>query len=77
MSNGTKVIKRNGDNEGLNLDKIHIMVEHACKGLAGVSESQVEMNAGLQFFDGIETKDIQRRPGSGLLEFEWLHQDLR
>ena len=42
-----------------NLDKIHIMVEHACRGLAGVSESQVEMNANLQFFDGIETSDIQ------------------
>jgi ribonucleoside-diphosphate reductase alpha chain len=35
------------------------MVEHACKGLAGVSESQVEMNAGLQLFDGIKTADIQ------------------
>ena len=35
------------------------MVEHACNGLAGVSESQVEMNAGLQFFDGIKTADIQ------------------
>ena len=52
MSNGIKVVKRNGETEKLNLDKIHVMVEHACKGLAGVSESQVEMNAGLQFFDG-------------------------
>ena len=49
MSNGIKVVKRNGETEKLNLDKIHVMVEHACKGLAGVSESQVEMNAGLQF----------------------------
>ena len=43
----------------LNLDKIHAMAEHACRGLAGVSESQVEMNANLQFFDGIKTSDIQ------------------
>jgi len=53
------VIKREGERTPLNLDKIHVMVEHACNGLAGVSESQVEMNANLQFFDGIKTSDIQ------------------
>ena len=53
------VIKRDGERTPLNLDKIHTMVEHACNGLAGVSESQVEMNANLQFFDGIKTSDIQ------------------
>ncbi|AOV61006.1 ribonucleotide reductase of class Ia (aerobic) alpha subunit [Synechococcus phage S-CAM22] len=53
------VVKRDGQKVLLNLDKIHVMVEHACNGLAGVSESQVEMNAGLQFFDGIKTADIQ------------------
>jgi len=53
------VVKRDGVSEPLNLDKIHVMVEHACNGLAGVSESQVEMNANLQFFDGIKTSDIQ------------------
>ena len=73
MSNGTKVLKRNGKSESLNLDKIHVMVEHACKGLAGVSESQVEMNAGLQLFDGIETKDIQEilvRSANDLISLE-------
>ena len=67
------VVKRNGDKELLNLDKIHIMVEHACRGLAGVSESQVEMNANLQFFDGIETKDIQEiliRSANDLISLE-------
>jgi ribonucleoside-diphosphate reductase alpha chain len=62
MEKGMKevhVIKRDGESEILNLDKIHVMVEHACNGLAGVSESQVEMNANLQFFDGIKTSDIQ------------------
>ena len=53
------VIKRDGERTPLNLDKVHVMVEHACKGLAGVSESQVEMNSNLQFFDGIKTSDIQ------------------
>ena len=53
------VVKRNGMVEDLHLSKIHDMVEHACRGLAGVSESAVEMNANLQVFDGIKTSDIQ------------------
>ncbi len=44
MSNGTSVVKRNGVVEPLNLEKMHKMVRYACEGLAGVSESQVEMN---------------------------------
>ena len=35
------------------------MVMKACKDITGVSESSVEMNSGLQFYDGITTKDIQ------------------
>jgi ribonucleoside-diphosphate reductase alpha chain len=67
------VVKRNGVVEDLTLDKIHKMVEHACRGLSGVSESQVEMNANLQFFDGIETKDIQEiliRSANDLISLE-------
>ena len=59
MSNGISVLKRTGDTEPLNLEKVHRMVEDACRGLAGVSASAVEMNSGLQFYDGIETNDIQ------------------
>jgi ribonucleoside-diphosphate reductase alpha chain len=59
MSNGTKVIKRNGKIESLDLDKMHLMVEEACKGLTGVSASQVEMTSGIQFYDGISTSEIQ------------------
>ena len=55
-----KVVKNNGDKEGINLEKIHKMVHKACDGIAGVSESLVEMNSGLQFYDGITTKDIQK-----------------
>ena len=38
-----------------------------------MSASQVEMNSGLQFFDGIETKDIQEilvRSASDLISLE-------
>ena len=59
MTNGTKVKKRNGDLESLNLDKIHAMVDCACDGLAGVSPSQVEIQSGIQFYDGITTNEIQ------------------
>jgi len=73
MTKEIHVIKRDGEKESLDLDKIHIMVEHACKGLAGVSESQVEMNANLQFFDGIKTSDIQEilvRSANDLISLE-------
>jgi ribonucleoside-diphosphate reductase alpha chain len=59
MSNGTMIVKRNGNKEHLNIDKIHFVVEEACKGLAGVSSSQIEMNANLQFYDGMSTAEIQ------------------
>ena len=50
MSNGISVKKRNGRGiEPLDLDKIHVMVEEATKGLAGVSASQVEIQSGIQF----------------------------
>ncbi len=73
MSNGIKVKKRDGSSEPLNLDKIHRMVDEACAGLAGVSASQVEMNSGIQFFDGITTEEIQEiliRSASDLISLE-------
>jgi ribonucleoside-diphosphate reductase alpha chain len=60
MSNGTTVKKRNGrGTEPLDLEKMHKMVEEACKGVAGVSASQVEIQSGIQFYDGITTAEIQ------------------
>ena len=76
MTNGSdiKVRKRNGALTPLNLDKVHMIVEEACEGLGGgVSASQIEMSSGLQFFDGIETKDIQEiliRSASDLISLE-------
>jgi ribonucleoside-diphosphate reductase alpha chain len=68
------VKKRNGrGTEPLDLNKIHVMVEEACKGLAGVSSSQVEMNAELSFYDGITTADIQEtliRSASDLISLD-------
>ena len=73
MSNGLKVTKRNGSVEKLDLDKMHKMVDEACKGLAGVSASQVEMTSGIQFYDGITTDEIQEiliKSASDLIDLE-------
>ena len=67
------VQKRDSSVEPLNLDKVHKMVEEACNGLSGVSASQVEMNSGLQFEDGITTEQIQEiliRSASDLITLE-------
>ena len=55
------VVKRNGRGKvPLDIEKIHEMVEYACEDITGVSASEVEMNSGLQFHDGISTQDIQQ-----------------
>ena len=55
------VKKRNGRGlEKLDIEKIHAMVEYACEDITGVSSSQVEMNSGLQFYDGISKEEIQQ-----------------
>jgi ribonucleoside-diphosphate reductase alpha chain len=69
----TKVVKRNGSVESLDLNKLHLMVEEACKDLAGVSASQVEMQSGIQFYDGISTVDVQEiliKSASDLISLE-------
>ena len=73
MSNGTNVIKRNGSEEPLDLNKLHLMVEEACKDLSGVSASQVEMTSGIQFYNGISTGEVQEiliKSASDLIDLE-------
>ena len=55
------VKKRNGrGEEKLDIDKIHSMVEYAVEDIKGVSASQIEMNSGLQFYEGMSTDEIQQ-----------------
>ena len=74
MADNISVKKRNGrGNEPLNIDKIHDMMEYACEDISGVSASQVEMNSGLQFYDGITTDEIQQiliKSASDLISLE-------
>ena len=73
MTGEINVIKRSGKSEPLDINKLHVMVEAACEGLAGVSVSQVEMSSQIQFFDGITTEQIQQilvNSASNLIDLE-------
>ncbi|NCW15828.1 MAG: ribonucleotide-diphosphate reductase subunit alpha, partial [Rhodobacteraceae bacterium] len=73
MSNTIMITKRDGTQEPLDLEKMHKVTYEAEKGLAGVSASQIEMNANLQFYDGMTTEEIQEiliRSASDLISLE-------
>ena len=53
------VIKRNGRTEPLDITKIQKYTSASVKGLDGVSQSELEVDAQIQFRDGITTKEIQ------------------
>jgi ribonucleoside-diphosphate reductase alpha chain len=54
------VIKRNGEKELLDYDKINNVLLWACENINNVSASDVAMNARLQISDGIDTKSIHQ-----------------
>ncbi len=55
-----RVIKRNGRVEPLDISKIQKYTKAACDGLDGVSQSELEVDAKIQFRDGISTEEIQQ-----------------
>ncbi|NDJ27136.1 ribonucleoside-diphosphate reductase subunit alpha [Campylobacter sp. MIT 12-8780] len=55
-----KVIKRNGRTEELDISKIKKCTGDAVKGLDGVNVSELELDAKIQFRDGISTDEIQK-----------------
>ena len=68
-----QIKKRDGRLEPLDIDKIHFVVEEACEGLSGVSSSQIEINANIQFYDGMTTKEVQQilvRSANDLISLE-------
>lgn len=54
------VIKRNGRTEPLDITKIQKYTSAAVEGLANVSQSELEVDAQIQFRDGITSKEIQQ-----------------
>ncbi|MDD2905760.1 MAG: ribonucleoside-diphosphate reductase subunit alpha [Sulfurimonas sp.] len=54
------VIKRNGRTEQLDISKIQKYTSAAVKDLSNVSQSELEVDAQIQFRDGITSKEIQQ-----------------
>ncbi len=60
MYPGITVIKRDGRREHLDISKIRKYTMASCEGLEGVDYSELELDAKLQFRDGITTEEIQQ-----------------
>ena len=54
-----QVTKRDGTKEPLNVEKLHKVVFHACEGITGVSPSEIEIQSQIQFYNGMQTSEIQ------------------
>jgi len=60
MNSGLRVVKRNGRVENLDISKIQKYTSAATEGLENVSQSELEVDAHIQFRDLITTKEIQK-----------------
>ena len=54
-----QIVKRTGEKEALDLDKLHKVVFYSCEDVTGVSPSQVELTSHISFYDGMTTSEIQ------------------
>ena len=54
------IVKRNGRREPLDITKIQKYTCAAVKGLVNVSQSELEVDAQIQFRDGINSNEIQQ-----------------
>ncbi|MEA3522409.1 MAG: ribonucleoside-diphosphate reductase subunit alpha [Campylobacterota bacterium] len=54
------IVKRNGRSEPLDISKIQKYTSAAVKGLSNVSQSELEVDAQIQFRDGIHSDEIQK-----------------
>lgn len=59
MTLNIRVKKRSGELEPCDFSKINKVVEHACKGIEGVSVSEIIRNARIHLVDGTTTERIQ------------------
>jgi ribonucleoside-diphosphate reductase alpha chain len=56
---GIHIVKRNGDKEQLDLEKMHKVVFEACNNINNVSASEVELKSHIQFYSGMTSSEIQ------------------
>jgi len=54
-----QVTKRDGRKEALDIEKLHKVVFYACNDITGVSPSEVEIKSQIQFYNGMDTNEIQ------------------
>jgi ribonucleoside-diphosphate reductase alpha chain len=54
-----QVVKRDGQKQELDIEKLHKVVFYATEDISGVSPSEVEIKSQIQFFNGMSTKEIQ------------------
>lgn len=55
---GLYVVKRDGSQESMDVEKIHRQIERCAEGLTGVSVSDVMMHSKIQLFSGMKTSEI-------------------
>ncbi|WP_228728385.1 ribonucleoside-diphosphate reductase subunit alpha [Brevibacillus composti] len=55
-----QILKRNGEPEELRIDKLKKVIGYACKDFPACDPLELEMDACIQFRDGMTTKEIQR-----------------
>lgn len=60
MSKTIHVKKRNGRIDELNINKINLCAERACKGLDNVSASEIVLDTHIQLYDKIPTTEIDK-----------------
>ena len=58
MSN-IQIVKRNGEKEDLDLEKMHKVVFEACNNINNVSASELELKSHIQFYNGMTSSEIQ------------------
>ena len=58
MNNVTHVKKRNNRLQKLDINKINLCAQRACEGLEDVSASEIVIDANVQFYDKISTREI-------------------
>lgn len=58
VSKETKLIKRDGREEALDIQKIHKVLMWACEGVDNVSVSEIEATAMLKFYSGMQTSEV-------------------
>lgn len=60
MFDQINIVKRDGRLEPLSIEKTQERTAQACHGLKNCNPSTIEINAGLQFVDGMKSTDIQK-----------------